>query len=86
VWRLYAGPLLFLAGVTGFIVDARHRRNPGFEAFISSEPDVHKPHVSGLSPTVYDLIHVACWALVTAGVVVAIMGLIVYSARLRRPG
>jgi hypothetical protein len=39
--------------------------------------------VSGLTPTAYDLIHVGGWALIIAGVLLMIMGLIRYAAAAR---
>jgi hypothetical protein len=83
MWRIYGGAVAFLAGVGAFIVDGRHNRNPAVEAFLSSS-GTHQ-HAKGLSPTVYDLIHVAAWALVLAGLLLMIAGLIRYSASLRRP-
>lgn len=77
------GAVTFLVGIVGFILDARHHRSPALEAFIS-DTGVHKPHAGGLSPTAYDLIHVASWALLIAGAVLLITGFIAYSARLRR--
>jgi len=81
MWRIYAGAVSFLAGVSAFVVDARHRRSPGVEAF-GNTIGVHT-HEQGLSGTAYDLIHVAGWVLIVAGVLLIIMGLIRYSVAAR---
>jgi uncharacterized membrane protein len=74
------GLAAFLAGIIGFIVDLRHR--PFEAAYIGTQR--LRVRETGLSGTAYDLIHVASWMLVTAGVIVIIMGLIRFSAALRR--
>jgi len=76
MWRIYTGAVSFLAGVSAFIVDARHRSSPGVEAF-GNTIGVHTH--ARLSGTAYDLIHIAGWALIVAGVLLMIMGLIRYS-------
>ena len=83
MWRLYGGAALFLAGITAFIVDARHKPLPGGIEVIYSTGGRHHEHLPGWSPTAYDLIHVCGWALVLCGLLLAVMGLIRYSARLR---
>ena len=78
MWRLFGGAALFLAGVGAFIADFRNRPE--------SVLRIHGPHaelLTGLTPTAYDLIHVVGWALITAGVLLMIMGLIRYSAAAR---
>jgi hypothetical protein len=80
MWRLCSGAALFLAGVSAFIVDYRNRPLPAFR------PIDHGTQVeltTGLSPTAYDLVHVAGWALIIGGVLLMIMGLIRYSAAVR---
>jgi hypothetical protein len=67
-----------LGGVSAFIVDFRNRPRPVFEV-----SGIHAALVSGLTPTAYDLIHVGGWALIIAGVLLMIMGLIRYSAAAR---
>jgi hypothetical protein len=83
MWRIDWGITAFIAGITAFIVDARHRRNPTIEAFLSSEPATQKQHAKGLANTAYDLIHVGGWALIVAGALLMIMGLIRYSVAAR---
>ena len=78
LWRLWLGAALMLAGVSAFIVDFRNKPLPVLE--ISG---THAALVSGLTPTAYDVIHVAGWALIIAGVLLMIMGLIRYSAAMR---
>ncbi len=80
MWRVYGGAVAFLAGVSAFIVDARHRRTLGLE-LIGSLPAPHRSR--GLSNTAYDLIHVGGWVLIVAGVLLMIMGLIRYAATVR---
>ena len=80
MWRLYAGAALFVAGVGAFIADYRNRPQPTLISF-DNETQAHL--VKGLSPTAYDLIHVAGWALIVAGVLLMIMGLIRYAAAAR---
>jgi hypothetical protein len=80
VWRLTVGAGLFLGGVSAFIADYRNRPLPAFQSY---DHGTHVSLVSGLTPTAYDLIHVAGWALIIAGVLLMIMGLIRYSAAAR---
>jgi membrane-bound ClpP family serine protease len=78
LWRLYVGAVLMLGGLSGFIVDFRNKPRPVLEV-----SGTHAALVSGLTPTAYDLIHVAGWSLIIAGVLLMIMGLIRYSVAAR---
>jgi hypothetical protein len=78
MWRIYGGAALFLAGVSAFIADFRNRPESVLRVH-----GVHAELLAGLTPTAYDLIHVAGWALIIAGVLLMIMGLIRYSAAAR---
>ena len=80
MWRIYGGAVAFLAGVSAFIVDYRNRP---LEAFRPYDHGTHIALVQGLSNTAYDLIHIGGWALIIAGVLLMIMGLIRYSAAAR---
>lgn len=80
MWRIYGGAAAFLVGISAFIVDYRNRPLPAFQAF---DQGTHIALVRGLSPTAYDLIHVGGWALIIAGVLLMVMGLIRYSAAVR---
>jgi hypothetical protein len=81
--QIYGGAVALFAGIAVFIVAARHRRTPGAE-FMSNFSE-HRTHPRGWSGTVEDLVHGGGWALVIAGLVLLIMGLIAYSAAVRRP-
>jgi hypothetical protein len=78
MWRLYAGAVLFLAGVSAFIADFRNRPESVLRVH-----GIHAELLTGLTPTAYDLIHVAGWALIVAGLLLMIMGLIRYSVAAR---
>jgi hypothetical protein len=80
MWRIYGGAVAFLAGASAFIVDYRNRP---LEAFRGYDHGTHIALVQGLSNTAYDLIHVGVWALIIAGVLLMIMGLIRYSVASR---
>jgi hypothetical protein len=79
--RIYGGAVALFAGIAVFIVAARHRQTASAE-FISSFGRTH--HANRWSGTVEDLVHGGAWALVIAGLVLLIMGMIGYSASLRR--
>ena len=76
MWRIYVGAVALLAGIGAFILDYRDRP---LEAFRPYDHGTHIALVQGLSHTAYDLIHVGGWALIVAGVLLTIMGLIRYS-------
>jgi hypothetical protein len=79
MWRIYGGAIAFIAGVSAFIVDYRNRP----QRILGEVSEGHASLVSGLTPTAYDLLHVAGWALIVVGVLLMIMGLIRYSAAIR---
>jgi len=82
VGRIYGGAVALFAGIAVFIVADRHKQTPG-AAFISSLGE-HRAPTSGWSGTAEDLVHAGAWALVIAGLVLLIVGLIGYAASLRR--
>ncbi|HSZ12511.1 MAG TPA: hypothetical protein VK790_00545 [Solirubrobacteraceae bacterium] len=81
MWRLYGGAGLFLAGVSAFIVDFRNKPLSAFQAY---DDGTRVALAKGLTPTAYDLVHVAAWAFIVAGVLLMILGLIRYSAATQR--
>jgi hypothetical protein len=80
MWRIYCGAVAFLAGVSAFIVDYRNRP---LDAFRPYDHGTRVALVEGLSNTAYDVIHVGGWALIIAGFLLMVMGLIRYSIAAR---
>jgi hypothetical protein len=81
MWRVYGGAVLVIAGIAAIIDANRHR--PPLAASLVTNFSEHRQLLEGWSGTVEDLVHVAGWALIVAGLLLAIMGLIRYSAALR---
>jgi uncharacterized membrane protein YphA (DoxX/SURF4 family) len=82
--RIFVGAALAIAGVAAFTEAARHhpetvQRCPnGLDICATS-----KPVEAGLSPTAYDVLRIAAWALVIVGALLVVTGLIRYWASVR---
>jgi hypothetical protein len=93
MWRVYAGAIMVIAGIAGFIEVHSNRpvaayTPPPESALQSLQLERAGPGLrdwigistpaSGLSPTAYDLLRIGAWALVILGAVTVLLGLLRY--------
>jgi hypothetical protein len=88
VRQIFAGAALAIAGVAAFIEAARHHPvahiGGGLPPGLPPLPGAHPlPLASPLSPTAYDLLHIAAWTLVIVGGLLVVTGLIRYWGSVR---
>jgi hypothetical protein len=89
MWRIYGGAITVIAGIAAFI--EAHANQPvaasgplrlSARQILAlrprGEPSGAVP-ASGLSPTAYDLLRIAGWALVILGVLTVLVGLIAFA-------
>jgi hypothetical protein len=82
MWRFYAGAIMVIVGIAGFIAAHSHHPEASTRGLHLSTHEAILGRIlltspaSGWSQTAYDLVLIAAWALVILGALAVIVGLI----------
>ena len=83
LWRVYLGALLVIAGIAALIEAHANRPMAATSATEGFAVNLSPHGASGLSPTAYDLLRIAGWALLILGVVTLTLGFMQYRAQVK---